>query len=91
MCETVTHEPTRQWKRVSIGDGDVYVPLNMPVAAPSRNFVFGQVESGDEPIAASVEGKRAGRGDGRQNGGGGDDGRSGSEGSTTSSGSVDSV
>ena len=65
--------------------------MNTPVAAPSQNFVFGQVESGDKLIAASVEGKRAGRGDGRRNGGGGDDGQSGSKGGTTSGGSVDSV
>ena len=89
--ENETPKRSYRWRKVSAGDGDVYVPLNTPVAAPSQNFVFGQVKSGDKPIVASVEGKRAGGGDGRRNGGGGDNGRSGSKGSTMSGGSVDSI
>jgi len=45
-----------------------YIPQNAPVVVietPNRIFVFGEVESGDEPIVASVEGERAGDGDGR--------------------------
>ena len=89
--EIATAKPIGLWRAVSADDIHVYIPLNAPVAAPSRNFVFGQVESRDELIVVSVEGERAGGCDGRRNGGSGDDGRSGSEGGTTSGGSIDSV
>jgi len=86
--ETATPKLPSRWKRVSAGDGDVYVPQNAPVVAietANRIFAFGEVESGDEPIAASVEGERAGDGDGGRNGDVGDvDG-------TTSGGDADSM
>jgi len=50
----------RRWRRVSVDNGDVYVPWNTLIAIPSRKIVFGRVESGDEAIAPSVEGERAG-------------------------------
>jgi len=59
-----TAKPTSRWRRVSVDSGDVYVPLNVPIVVPSQNFVFGRPESGDEAIAPSVEGERAGDGDG---------------------------
>ena len=91
-------KPTYQRKRVGTGDGDVYVPWNAPVEALGRAFVFGrlesaceEIESGEQAIAPSVEGKRAGDGNSGRNGDGGDDGGDGDEGSTTSSGGVDST
>ena len=62
---TAMPKPPDQWKRVSADDIHVYALLNAPVVAPSRNFIFGQVKSGDEPIAVSVKGERGGGGDGR--------------------------
>jgi len=44
-------EPTDRWKRVSADDSDIYILWNAPVEVlviPCRNFVFGQVEGGDE-------------------------------------------
>jgi len=82
--DIATPRPTSHWRKVSVDDGDVYVPLNAPIVVPSRKIVFGRVESGDEAIAPSVEGERAGEGDG---GGYGDDG---DVGDTTSGGDVDS-
>ena len=67
---TATPKRPRRWKRVSTGGVDAYVPRNAPVApieAASRIFVFGRPESGDEAIAPSVEGERAGDGDGDGN------------------------
>jgi len=83
--EIATPEPTKQWTRVSIGGGDVYVPFNAPIAIPTRRIVFGRPESGDEAIAPSVEGERAGEGDGGGYGGDGD------MGDTTSGGNSDSI
>jgi len=88
--EIATPKRARRWKRVSIGDGDVYAPWNTPVAAietANRIFTFGEVESGDERVATSVESERAGDGDGD---GYGDDGDDGNEDGTASSGDVDS-
>src|SRR5207245_2401191 len=82
--EIATPERTYRWRKVSADGIDVYVPLNAPIAVPRRRIVFGQVESGDERIAQSVEGETAGGGDGDQDGGDSDvDG-------TTSSGDADS-
>jgi len=74
-----------RWKRVSVGDGDVYVPQNTPIDTASRNFVFGRVEGGVEAIAPKVVDETTGDGDGRWNGGDGD------VNGTTSSGNVDST
>jgi len=81
--DIATPKPTIQWKKVSAGGIDVYVPQNAPIEAASRIFVFGRPESRDEAIAPSLEGERAGHGDGDGNGGDG-------EGDTTSGGDVDS-
>jgi len=73
-----------RWKRVSIGDGDTYVPWNAPIDRTSRKFVLGRVEGGDEAIAPSVEGERAGDWVGNR------DERNGDADGTTSGGSIDS-
>ena len=76
-------EPTYQWRKISVGNVDVYVPWNMPVEAlgtMKRTIAFGQVKSGDEAIAPSIEDERADDGVGNQDGDG-----------TTSGGSVDSM
>jgi len=69
----------------------VYVLCNAPVEAlgtANRQIVFGRVESGVEAIAPSLEGERAGHGDGD---GYGDDGGDGDVGHTTSGGNSDSI
>ena len=83
----MTAKPIGQWRGVSASCTDVHVPLSVPIDTASRNFVFGQLESGDEAIAPSLEGERVIEGDGDQSGGDGDDG-DGDD--TESSGSVDS-
>ena len=83
-----TPKPTRQWKRVSVEGVDVYLPWDVPVEVPSRTFAFGQPESGAEPIAASVEGERAGDGGGDRDG---DDRGDGDVDGMTSGNSVDST
>jgi len=78
--EIATPKRANRWRKVSVDGGDVYVPRNAPVAAietANRNIVFGRAESGDKAIAPSVEGERAGDGDG-------------DVGDTTSGGDVDS-
>jgi len=83
--EIATPKPAGQWRKISIDDGDVYVPLNALIVVPSRRIVFGRAESRDEAIAPIVEGERAGDGDGSGYGDDGDvDG-------TTSGGSIDSM
>ena len=83
-----------QWRKVSRGDVDVYVPWDAPVEVPSRTFVFGRlekageaigpsVESGDEAIAPNIE--MAEDGNGNRSGDGDD--RDG----MASSGNVDSM
>ena len=84
-CEIAMPEPTYRWRKVSAGDGDIYVPWNMPVEVPSRTFVFGQVEGADEAIAPSFECEGAGDGDGDQ------DRDDGGVGGTTSGGGVHSI
>jgi len=86
--EIATPEPTKRWRKVSAGGIHVYIPWNAPVAAietANRNIVFGRPDSGDEAIAPSVEGERAGEGDGGGYGGDGD------VGDTTSGGNSDSI
>ena len=78
------------WKWVSVGDGDVYLPLNMHIMVPSRKIVFGEVESIEKAIAPIVKGERAGDGSSDRNGDDGDGRRSGDVDSTTSGGSVHS-
>ena len=59
---------TYRWRKVSAGDGDVYVPRNVPIEVLGRTFEFRRLESGVEAIVPSnVEGERAG--DGNQDGG----------------------
>ena len=73
--EIETLEPTYRWKRVSVGNGGVYVPLDAPIQTASQMFAFGrlerageaiapEVESGGEAIAPVVEGKRVGNDNG---------------------------
>ena len=64
MPEIETHKHARRWRKVSINNGDVYLPWNAPVEAPSRTFAFGQPESGDKVIAPDFECEGAGDGDG---------------------------
>jgi len=59
-----TPELPGRWRKVSIGGGAVCVPLNTPIAVPTRQIVFGRVESGVEAIAPIVESERACDGDG---------------------------
>jgi len=70
--DIATPELPGRWRKVSIGGGDVYVPLNTPIAVPTRQIVFGRVESGVEAIAPIAESERAGDGDSDRNGGDGD-------------------
>ena len=83
-CDIAMPKVARRWRRVSVDNGDMYIPWNVPIAIPSRKIVFGRVESGDEAIAPSVKGERAGEGDGS---GYGDDS---DVGDMTSGGNVDS-
>ena len=87
ICKITTVKPIGQWRGVSASCTDVHVPLSAPIDTASRNFVFGWLESGDEAIVPSLEGKRVIEGDGNQSGGDGDDG-DGDD--TESGGSVDS-
>jgi len=86
--DIVTAKLPRRWRKVSIGGGDVYVPFNAPIAIPMRRIIFGRPESGDEAIAPSLKGERAGDGDGDGNRGDGDDGDANG---TTSGGDADSM
>ena len=70
---------------VSIDNINIHIPWNTPVEAPGRMFAFGPFGSGDEAIAPSVEGERAGDSDSDRNGDDGDGD------STASSGNVDSM
>ena len=84
LPETLEIETSESIKWVSVGDINVYVPLNAPIEAlgpTSQTFAFREVESGDKVIAPSLEGKRAGNSDGRQREGDG----------MVSSGNVDSM
>jgi len=83
--EIVMPKRILRWRRVSEGSVDMYVPLNTPIAVPTRQIVFGRVESRGEAKTTSVEGERAGEGDGRRNGGDGD------VGDTTSGGDANSM
>ena len=69
----------------------MYLPWNAPVEALGRTLAFGEVESGDEAIAPSVEGERACDGNGDQNGDDGDDGGDGDKGGTMSGSSIHSM
>ena len=61
--QNATDKPTNRWRNVSIGNRDVYILLNMPIAIPSQKSIFGRFKSGDELIAANIKGERAGNGD----------------------------
>ena len=39
--ENKQSKPTNRWRRVSIGNGGVYIPLNVQIAVPSRKIIFG--------------------------------------------------
>ena len=58
--EVETLELMSRWRRVRIDDVDVYVPRNAPIKVPSRTVALGQVDSGDDLTAATLEDKRAG-------------------------------
>jgi len=83
--EIATPKYIYRWKRVSIGDGDMYAPQNTPIDTRSRKIVFGRVEGGVEAIAPKVVDETTGNGDGRRNGG------DGGVNDTTSNVSVDST
>ena len=92
--EIVTPKPAYQWKRVSNGDSDMYIPWNAPVKALGRTLALREAESGDEVIAprnAKEAAEGAGDGDGDQNGDGGDNGGDGDVDSTTSGGDANST
>jgi len=82
-CEVATPEYIYEWKQVSVGDGDAYLPHNTLIDTRGRKFVFGRVEGGVEVIAPKVVDEMAGDGDGDQNRG------DGAVNGTTSSGNVD--
>ena len=77
-------KPIGQWRKVSTGDGEVYIPWNTSIEASGRTFEFGWFESVEEAIVPKVEGEGAVGSDGDRDGD--DDG----EGSTTSNGHADS-
>ena len=83
--EITKPEPTYRWKRVSNGDGGVYVPWNVPVRAQGQTFEFGEVESAGGWIMVDIEGETDGDGD--RSG----DGRGGRMDGTTSGSGVDST
>lgn len=91
MHEIKLPKHTVQWRGISAGDIDVYVPLNAPIKTTSQGFIFGQVKSGNkalgagEWVLASVEGNKANDGDDS------DDTRDGDMDGTTSSGGIDST
>ena len=76
---------------VSINVSDVYLLWNAPVEALGQMFAFGEAVSGDEAIVPSVEGEKAGDGNGDRNGSDGDDGGNGDVDSTMSSGGIHST
>ena len=76
-----TPKPIGQWRKVSVDNGDVYIPLVAPIKPANQMFAFGEVEGGDEAIAPSVECEGAGDGDGDRNG---------DDNGTMSGGSIDS-
>ena len=85
MLENEMPKCSYQWRKVSAGDRDVYVPWNTPVEVSGQTFEFGELESREEVIAPSVEGEGAVGGDGNQD-------RDDVDGdSTVSSGNVDSM
>ena len=58
-------ESTYQWRKVSAGYGEVYIPWNVPVEALStanRKIAFGQVESAGEVVVVRVINETAGNG-----------------------------
>ena len=83
-----TSKPIRQWRMVSVGEANVYLPLNAPVetsGTASRTLAFGEVESGDKAIVPSLEGERTGDDGGDRDE---DDGGDGNVDSTASSSDV---
>ena len=82
-------KPIRQWRKVSAGDGEVYILWDAPIEALGRTLAFGEVESGrDKAIVPSLEGERAGNGNGGQREGDGDESSDGD--GMASSGNVNS-
>ena len=57
-------KPIGQWRNISTGDADVYIPLNVLIAAPSRKIIFEQFKSRDKLIVANIESEKAGDGGG---------------------------
>ena len=88
--EIAMAKPASRWRRVGIGDVNVYRPWNAPVEVLGRTFEFGRLKRAGEAIAPSVEGETArdDDGDGDPNGG---DGDSGDGDGTASSNGVDSL
>ena len=66
MIETKLPECTNHWRKVSVDDGDMYVPWNVPVEALGQMLTFGQPVRGDEAIAPVVKSERAGDGNNDQ-------------------------
>ena len=77
-------KPIGQWRKVSAGEGGVYILWNTSIEASGQTFEFGRFESIEEAIAPKVEGEGAVSGDGDRDRD--DDG----EGGTTSNGHADS-
>ena len=66
--DNATYKRPVRWRKVSVGDSNVYVPRNAPVEAlgtASRTIVFGQVETAcEERVEAIAPGDVEGAGDG---------------------------
>ena len=85
--EITPPKSTHRWKRVGVGNVNVYLPWNVPIEALRRTLAFGEAESGEEAIAPIIEGERAGNGGGDRNG----DDESGDGNGMASSCNVDST
>ena len=86
-----TSKRARQWRKISVDNGDMYVPLDVPIKTSSRYFVFGQLEGGDEVIAPRNIEEMAEDSDADRNGGDRGDKGNGDVDGTTSGGSVHSM
>lgn len=64
MPETKPSERTNRWRKVSTGDNNVYIPLNVLIVVRNRKIIFGRIKSEGEAKATNVEGEGAVDGDG---------------------------
>ena len=86
-----TSKRARQWRKISIDNGDMYVLLDVPIETSSQYFVFGWLEGRDEAIAPRNIEEMAEDGDADRNGGDRGDKGDGDVDGTTSSGSIHSM